>query len=357
MPYSRPTPDELLKRLQAEADILLPGSDARLRHSPEGVITRLTAMASHEHFAYLVWLSRQILVTTCDPEFLFLHADEWGILQKMATQAQGKTKFFGTSGATIPAGTVLRRNDDVTFTLDADVTLASGIGIGDVTAEEWGISGNTSIGSKLSLASPVPGVQTDTIVQDDGSGNGLSGGTDIEDIERLRERVIERKQNRPHGGADFDYVIWAKEVAGVTRAWPYPNRAGRGTMTVICVMDDKIGTIIPSAEEVEDIYNYIESKRPATAELYVIAPAPIEVDFTININPSSLAVKSAIEAEIRAFFKRESVPGGTLYLSRIREAVSVAAGEFDNAVLIPNENVEREFGDLSVVGNFTWGVM
>ena len=52
MPFDRPTPAQLLSRIQAEIDIALPGSDARLRQSVEGIISRVLAMASHEMFGF-----------------------------------------------------------------------------------------------------------------------------------------------------------------------------------------------------------------------------------------------------------------------------------------------------------------
>jgi hypothetical protein len=38
-------------------------------------------------------------------------------------------------------------------------------------------------------------------------------------FETWRARVMERYYWIPQGGADPDYVIWAKEIAGITRAW------------------------------------------------------------------------------------------------------------------------------------------
>ncbi|MCD3114262.1 phage baseplate protein, partial [Salmonella enterica subsp. enterica serovar Enteritidis] len=47
----------------------------------------------------------------------------------------------------------------------------------------------------------------------------LTGGADTEEPETWRARVMERYYWIPQGGADPDYVIWAKEIAGITRAW------------------------------------------------------------------------------------------------------------------------------------------
>ena len=66
---------------------------------------------------------------------------------------------------------------------------------------------------------------------------GLAAGSDAETDESLRARVLRRIQKPPQGGAGYDYVAWALEVPGVTRAWVYPAEMGLGTVTVRFVRD------------------------------------------------------------------------------------------------------------------------
>ena len=212
-------------------------------------------------------------------------------------------------GSVIPAATVLKRGDDEQYTVDAEVTFASTTANVVVTASSAGMSGNAAVGAKLSLATPVSGVQTEGTVQNDGSGSVLTGGRDVETDSANRSRIIERIQTQPHGGSAADYVMWMKEVAGVTRAWAYPNQLGLGTVAGMFVMDEKAGTIIPSSGEVEDVQDFIDSVRPATADVTISAPVPVALNFEIHIKPSTAAIKTAIEAELNDLIKRESVPG------------------------------------------------
>lgn len=354
MPFERPTPTDILKRLQAEIDAVLPGADARLRHSVENVIARMVTMASHEMHGFLQWLARQIHPATADMEFLeFRHAELRGITRKQATAATGEIIFTGVNGTTAAQGTVFKRADDAEYTLDADVTIAGGTATGAVTAVEAGAAGNAVEDTRLTLTSPIGGIQSVTLVGADG----LTGGNDIESDEELRARVIRRWQQPSQGGAKHDYVDWALEIPGVTRAWSYPLQLGDGTVMVIIVMDNKIGTIIPSIGEVATAQAYIDTKRPATADVSVIAPTAVAVDFEVHLNPNTLAVQTAVRAELEDFIRRESEPGGTLYASRIDEAVSAATGEFDHAVITPAGNVVRTFGEISVLGNITFAGM
>lgn len=353
MPFNRPTPTDILQRLQVELNAAFPGADAKLRQSVEAVVARMTAMAAHEMFGYLDWIAKQILPDTAESELLERHGGVWGINRKSSTAASGSIQLAGTNGVIIPAGAILRRSDNVEYTLDTDVTIAGGVGTGEVTALLSGVAGNAIAGVKMSLTSPVAGVQSQATV----SGDGIIAGTDIETDDALRGRIIARIQEPPHGGAGYDYKAWALEVAGVTRAWAYPLQYGLGTVGLTFVMDNKPGTIIPSAGEVEDVQDHVDALRPVTADLTVFAPTAVPVNIEIHLNPSTLAVQNAIKAEIEDFFRREAYPGGTLYLSRLNEAISTAAGEFDHVLITPAANVEMDFGDMPVIGTYTWGVL
>lgn len=353
MPFNRPTPTEILHRLEVELNAAFPGADAKLRQSVESVLARMQAMSSHEMYGYIDWIAKQILPDTADAEVLDRHSTLWGVPRKASTAATGAITFTGTTGITIPAGAVLRRADNAEYTLDADVTLAGGTGTGQVSASVAGADGNAVVGAKLNLTSPVAGVQSQTTV----AGAGLTGGTDTESDADLRRRIIARIQQPPHGGADHDYVAWALAVAGVTRAWVYPLQYGLGTVGVTFVMDNKAGTIIPSAGEVTDVQDYIDTQRPVTADVTVFAPVAVPVNFQINLSPNTVAVQNAIKAELEDFFRREAKPGGTLYISRIREAISTAAGEFDHVLVAPAANVVMAFGQMPVIGTWTWGAL
>lgn len=360
MPFDRPSPSQILERIQAEMDVAIPGGFSRLRQSVEGIISRVLAMAVHELYGFLSWMFKQVFVTTAEAEYLeFNHGGTWGISRKPATPATGTVQFTGVAGSVIPAGTVLKRGDNEQYTVDSEVAFTSTTANVEVTASTAGQNGNSVVGTKLSLASPVFGVQTEGTVQNDGSGSGLSGGTEIESDDDLRSRILERIQKPPQGGSESDYVRWMKEVSGVTRAWAYPNQLGLGTVVGIFVMDNKSGTIIPSAGEVGDVQDYIDDpeRKPATADVTIVAPTAVPMNLEIHISPSTAAIKAAIEEELKDLIQREAIPGGTLYKSRINEAISVAKGEFDHILITPSANVVRSFGEITTLGTITWGTI
>jgi len=351
MPFNRPSLQELIARNEADVDTRFPGGDARLRNSALNVLARVNAGSAHGLYGFLEWLSRQILPDTADAEILARHAAWWNVVRRPASFAKGQVTITGSNGAIIPAGTLLRRADGVEYATDAEVIIAGGAVQAMVTATAAGAAGNAAEGVKLNFLSPVAGVNSQAAV----AAGGLTGGFDDEDDESLRARLVERIRKPPQGGNEDDYVRWAKEVPGVTRVW-VTREMGVGTVTVRFVMDDKPDTIIPSPAEVAAVQAHIDEPgvRPHTADVFVVAPIPKPLDLTIRLEPNTQAVRDAVTAELKDLLRRDSKPAGKILLSRIREAVSIAAGESDNSVLSPADDFVCGIGEIAVLGAITW---
>ena len=349
MPFSRPSLQELIGRAAADIETRLPGTDARLRRSNLAVLARVHAGAVHGLYGFLDWLARQIMVDTAEAAHLARHAGLWGIARLPAAFAQGSVTFTGVNGAVIPAGTVLQRADGSQFATDADATLAGGSVSVTATAEAAGAAGNSDAGVSLAMLSPITGVAAAATV----AAGGLAGGVDVESDEGLRARVLRRIRETPHGGARADYVTWALENPGVTRAWVTPQELGPGTVTVRFVRDDD-PVIIPDSAEVQAVQDYIDVRRPVTAQVTVVAPIAVPLDFEIQLTPGTQATRDAVEAELTDLLRREAEPGGTLLISHIREAMSVAAGETDHVLVSPVANIPHTAGQIAVLGSITW---
>ncbi|PHJ53465.1 baseplate J protein, partial [Nostoc linckia z1] len=134
----------------------------------------------------------------------------------------------------------------------------------------------------------------------------------------------------------------------------YPNNTGPGTVGVTFVTDDDPGGIIPDSDKVDEVQAYIDARRPVTADVTVFAPVAVALNFTIDLSPDTAVVRAAVEASLRDLIRREAQPGGTIYLSQIREAISIAAGETDHTLTSPNANVTRTAGQITTFGTITW---
>lgn len=350
MPFSRPTLTTLVARAQDDFDARLPGADSRLRRSFLNVFSRVHAGALNGVYGLLDFMWRQIFPDTAEAEQLARWASIWGVARKGATLATGTATLTGTNGAIIPIGTGLIRRDGVEYVTSEAVLIAAGTASVRVDAVIAGPSGDALEGQSLQFVSPVAGVNAVALV----AAGGLVGGLAEEDDELLRARLLDRIQQPPHGGNAHDYVTWALEVPGVTRAWVYPGELGIGTVSVRFVMDER-SDIIPTPDDVDLVFDHIDALRPAgMKQLYVVAPIPVPLDFAIKASPPTALVEAAITEELRDLVRREAEPGGSLKISHIDEVISLAAGEIDHEVITPSGNVMSPTGHISVFGSIAF---
>lgn len=348
MAFERPTLPDLIDQGAAEFESRLPGVLARVRTSVVGVLNRVVAGALSALYKYAEYLDRQSWPDVCDVENLPDHGARWGVTAREASAGGGTARFYGTDGAVVATGAVLQRADGVQYTTQADVAIVAGVGDVAVLALVAGQNSNAAIGTALNLTSPVNGVNTVAMAQ-----TALAGGADAELPESHRSRILARIRKPPQGGADFDYQAWALEVPGVTRVWVFPQEQGLGTVVVRFVRDDDAAPI-PDAGEVATVQTYIDTVRPVTAQAYVLAPVAAPINFTIQLTPNSVAVQAAVLAELQALLLRVGAPGGTVLISHIREAISIAAGETDHVLTVPAANVANATGLLPIMGVVTW---
>lgn len=349
MPFARPTLSELIGRARADYDARLPGADSSLARSVLDVIARVQSGAVSGLYGFLDFISRQILPDTAEREYLARHAAIWGIQRKSAAAASGTANATGANGVIIPAGAVLVRVDGARFLATEEAVVAAGVAAVPIAAEDGGVAGNSPAATQLTFASPIAGVQAVALVD----GDGIAGGAEEEDDASLLARLLQRIRNPAQGGARADYERWALEVAGVTRVWVYPLYLGVGTVGIAFVMDGR-DDIIPLPEDVALVQAHVDAVRPVTAEVTVFAPDTIDIDFMIRLVPGSAEVRAAISAELADLFTRDAEPGGTLWLSRVGEAISQAAGEAHHQLLLPSQDVVTGAGVMARLGAIEW---
>ncbi len=343
MSFSRPSLSTLRSRIAADVSgRLLDGSPLRSR-SVLSVLVYVWAGACHLMYGALQWYFSQFWIKTAEKEYLERKASTWGITRKAGARAVGQVTFSGSG--IVPAGSVLRNDSGLLFTVDADVSVP---GTGMVTASETGSASNLERGETLTLVQAVAGVSGSAVVVS------MTGGVDAETDDELRNRVLTALRNPPMGGSAADYVTWALEVPGVTRAWCYPLYLGLGTVGLSFVCDGQDDSPLPDEEMVRRVQEYIEERKPVTADVMVFAPRAVPVDIRLRIVPDTSAVREAVKAELHDLFTREAEPGVTLLKSHIDEAVSITSGEEDHLLLEPAVNIVPASGELPVLRNVTF---
>jgi uncharacterized phage protein gp47/JayE len=210
----------------------------------------------------------------------------------------------------------------------------------EISTVEKGLSGNVPAGESVYLLSPISGIEQYMTV----SPGSIYGGADEESLDDWRERLSLRKKNPPSGGSRYDYLRWALEVPGVTRAWVCGSeQGGPGTVSVAFVKDDST-PITPTQAERDAMRDYLISHTdpatglkvgiPVTDIAGLSIPALTAVRVTMNIfipasaTPSLTdAVKAGIKSAVKEYIRRDGGPGETLYASRLSDAISSVPGE------------------------------
>lgn len=199
----------------------------------------------------------------------------------------------------VPTGAVYITTESVILSgATVDVTVVA-------TAEFSGTQGNLEPGAILSFANPLSGVSRSALVASQSV-----TGSDAETPDQYRERVTNRFQLRPQGGAYADYKLWAEEAIGVLRAYPYASDFP-GQVEVYIESSTEVDGI-PTEAQLEaalESINYADatgqaSRRPVGAQ--VNALPIVRVGFSVEIQGLSVEnepdVRAEIESALTAYF-------------------------------------------------------
>lgn len=352
MPWQSPTLNQLAEQIRADLRGRLPDAQPALRRALLRVVADVDAGAVHGLYGYLAWLAKQLIIDTAEEEWLERWASIWGIRRQAAVAASGAILLTGAPGAQLLNGTEWEHEGGATFTLDVTVTLdAQGEATGSVTAVDAGSEGNLDAGATLRLVTAVSGIDGEAEVGADG----ITGGAERENDDRLRERLLDRIQRQPHGGNADDYITWVREAhPDITRVWVYPHKPDIGEVTVRFVCDD-LEDIIPTAEVVEAVETHVDQVRPVTARgFYAVAPDAVPLDLSVRLVPDTAEARARVEDAVADFLAQTAEPGGTTYREQLSGVIYVAAGESRHELDVPAGNVTHGVNEISVPGAITW---
>lgn len=159
---------------------------------------------------------------------------EWGKLigigePNPATNAElSITITVTTQSGTIAVNTLLQGANGITYMTLAGVALNAATVNANVRAVQdqtngggAGAIGNLPNGSTLTFLNPQVNVLPNTVVA-----STLLSAEDAESEVAYRQRVVNRFQKRPQGGALVDWEMWCNEVSGVKNTYPYAGVPG-----------------------------------------------------------------------------------------------------------------------------------
>jgi uncharacterized phage protein gp47/JayE len=345
--FIRETLPQLIARAQGDIEANLPGSQARLPQTILDVLACMAAGMADEQLDGINYYADQIHVTTCHGIWLERHGAEWGVPRKEATRANGALSVTVAPNTTVQVGALFQTSTRVQVrTTQIGSSIPGGVIAIPAEAVATGPGGNLATDTVLDTVNPVVGVTGATVAFP-----GFAGGTLRETTEPYRARILARIQQPPQGGAAHDYIAWMLAYPGCTRAWVYPKQQGSGTVVCRFAMDDSYTDGIPPLAEVERMTQWLDVRRPVTAEVFVYAPVARPVDVTVrDLRPNTPAVRQAVEDELRDMLFREGEPGAMLYRSWFWEAVSIASGERSHTLDEPAADIQLLRGEMGVLG-------
>lgn len=334
--------------------------DMHLQHQQHGIevdaktpglgyaeLVNVITGVAHGLWGGLNYIAGEQLIKTMSAETLVDVASEYGLTRVLASYSQGDVTVTATAAATVPQGTFLVSSEGKRYkTLAEQVFANAGSADIAVVALDAGIESDLALAEELVFESPIVGIVSEAIVSVP-----ITGGTSLESIDRLADRLLERKQAPPKGGTRNDYIQWAKEAhADVTRAWVFEHENGIGSV-VVRVVTENLADPIPAGAVISDVDDYIQDVRPVgLRSLSIEAPTavPLDLEFT-SLVPNTAEVQAAIEAELVDYLHKEAKPDSIAYISHIRAAISRAVGEQDFTITL-NSNITLSTSEYLVLG-------
>ena len=266
---------------------------------------------------------------------------------QVGTLPSGSQLLSDLNGVTyITIGAVLLNAATVTAVVRASSDQSGGGGSGAL--------GNLSPGDTLAFANPLSNVArvatvlTQTVT-----------GANVEDTEVYRQRVLDRFQKRPQGGAYADYEQWGEETAGIKNVYPYTGAPGQvNVYSEATVASSGSADGIPTTAQLSAVLalinldsNGLANRRntnafvnslPITRAAFDVTVTGIaEVDDLAAVQTSITAALTEYFLSVEPFITGLSVPPRNDRISRTRlsgvveDIVTAAGGTFTSAVFYP----------------------
>jgi uncharacterized phage protein gp47/JayE len=235
----------------------------------------------------LAQILRFAFVQYSSKPYLELIGGPLGIVRNAATYTHDTLKIEGVPGTVLQKGKVAGTpsSDDVEsieFEFQETKTIDdTGVVDIEVQCTQPGTIGNVKAGSVTLMITPINGIKSVTNEKD------FTNGTDEEDDDHYRERILERMQTPATSGNKYQYRNWAKEVNGIGDAKVFPLWNGNGTVKIVIMNTNK-----RAADQtlIDAVKNYIdpddgkgEGQAPIGATLTVVSATEKAIDVTAKV--------------------------------------------------------------------------
>lgn len=298
------------------------------------------------------WVLDQSFPQTAQGEYLDRHGVMRGITRLPAAKAVGTLQFSveypPVQDLTIPAGTVCMTEREVRFQTTQAATLAAGELSVEAPAEalEGGTAGNAAPGD-ISILTACPVAITACT-----NPEAFSGGSDQEDDETLRTRILESYRRLPNGANAAWYEQTAMSYGGVAAARAVGRPRGIGTVDVYATTESGL----PGEELLTGLQAELQEKREIAVDVQVKAPRVETVNVSVAVAPAEgvtfADAKTAAEQTITAFFTGHLL-GEAVKLAELGMRLYALTEVGNYRFSTPAEDVAADDTALPVLGTLT----
>jgi len=274
------TYDEILESMKSKY-LELSGNQVA-EYSDIDIRMKVLAGELYKEVVNLEFIKNQMFVNSATGEYLDRHGADRGLSRKSAVKAKGKVKFSLATplevDLVVPKGTVVSTSGSIPYqyTTNSDGTISAGETSVTLscTAVDGGVASNAVIGAVNVLVTAVPGIETVK------NKTAFIGGTDEENDESFRQRIIESYNSISNGTNKAYYKSLALSVSGVTEASVVPKVTGAGSVDVyICSERQQ-----PTDTLVNKVQELMDEAREVNVIVFVIPAKSVAVNFSISIS-------------------------------------------------------------------------
>lgn len=212
----------------------------------------------------------------------------YSVERKQATKTEFKAEFKDDDKkkiVTLPIGTKIISSNNVSYALSDNSVFE---------CDNTGEIDHIAKGDTVNLIQTLLGVGKEGVITEI-----LTLGTNKEDLETYRERIIQRIQNPVMGGNKDDYDTWMKQLPFCTHVYQSDPESGP-YFTIYFLCKNREG-ILPTSAEIIEAQKHINKLRPKTAFPVVKALRKYGQKVLISISDDK-GIKEGIH-EINKLFK------------------------------------------------------
>ena len=311
---------------------------------------RLYAAAAQVYALYVQadWVARQAFPQTAEGEYLDLHAQLRSLERKKATCAVGSLRFIAgetsENDRAIPLGTVCMTAGLVRFETTQAAVLKAGALQADVPAQAIlaGSAGNVSAGTIINMAVAPVGIQSCT------NPAPFLGGSDGENDEELRARVLDTFQRLPNGANAAFYEQGALSFDEVAAVSVLPRSRGVGTVDVVVAT----GGGQPDETLLEELEEYFQTRREIAVDVQVLAPENVSLTLSVQVKAKagmdSTEVWAQVKNTLQSWFSGERL-GQDVLLAQLGSLIYSCTGVENYKIVSPAADVAIEADQLPVL--------